>query len=88
MKKYKNRKYKQKDKGGLFGIPSNDSGKRECLMCGNMFNSKNKGNSRCQICSKIVKDRRVDSMSRRTYKVPNNLEAETDIYFQMVRINS
>ena len=87
MKRDIDRSYKQENEYGFPNITNDSRKRRECLRCGKMFNSKSKGNRRCQRCSNIVNLQKAENMSSHIYKVPNNFGTETDIYFQMVKIN-
>jgi len=87
MKRNIDSRYKQENEYGSSNISNDSKKKRACLMCGKMFNSKSKGNRRCQRCSTVVKIQNAENMSSHIYKLPNNYKQETDTYFQMVRIN-
>ncbi len=88
MKKNIDSKYKGEKDYRFSNIPNDSRKKRECLMCGKMFNSNSKGNRRCQRCSTIVKVQKAEIMSSHIYKVPDNFETESNIYLRMIKSES
>ncbi len=69
MKRNSDYKYILENRHEFPDIPNDVMKKRKCLMCGKMFNSKSKGNRRCQGCSKIAKYRCANNMFYPIYKI-------------------